>query len=83
MKQLIVGLVLTLLVAGCLGSDSRPEGGMPAEGQAPPEEAITACSGMTEGASCSFSGMNGETVSGTCQTIENQLSCVPDGQPRP
>lgn len=64
--------------------------GLPMQGQSnqsgmrqPPQAAITACSSSSQGSSCSFSGMNGNTVSGTCQTPPNQSSlvCVPSNQP--
>ena len=46
----------------------------------PPPEAIEACSGQSEGASCSFTGRNDEQLSGTCFTPqESQLACKPDG----
>lgn len=45
---------------------------------APPQEAISACSGQSQNASCSFG-----NVKGTCQTPPNtfQLACVPAGGP--
>ena len=46
----------------------------------PPPEAIEACSGQSEGASCSFTGRNDEQLSGTCFTPgDNELACKPDG----
>ena len=54
------------------------------QGQQPPQEAITACSGLSVGASCSINTPNG-TVSGTCGTPPNstQLACMPVGGPPP
>jgi hypothetical protein len=47
-------------------------------GGTPPQEAITACASKSSGASCSFTGGRGETVSGTCQTPQgSSLACVP------
>ena len=48
----------------------------------PPQEAITACTGLTQGASCSINTPNG-TLSGTCGMPPNstQLACVPAGGP--
>lgn len=51
-------------------------------GNAPPQEAITACNKLSAGASCEVSTPNG-TLSGTCQQIETQLACVPSGGPPP
>lgn len=50
------------------------------QGQQPPQEAITACSGLSVGASCSINTPNG-VVSGTCGAPPNstQLACMPAG----
>jgi hypothetical protein len=51
-------------------------------GQQPPQEAIDACNGLAQGASCSVNTPNG-TIAGTCKTPPNssQLVCVPQGGP--
>jgi hypothetical protein len=63
---------------------TQPQGGgqTGGQGQQPPQEAITACNGLSNGASCSVNTPNG-SVNGTCQTIPNssQLACVPAGGP--
>ena len=46
----------------------------------PPQEAINACVGLSQGASCQVSTPNG-TLDGTCQAIQNQVACVPAGGP--
>lgn len=47
-------------------------------GGTPPQEALSACSAKSAGASCSFTGGRGETVSGTCQMPPgSSLACVP------
>ena len=48
----------------------------------PPQAAFSACSGKSTGTSCSFNGLSGNTVSGTCQTPPSQTSlvCVPANQ---
>lgn len=56
------------------GAGTQPGG----QGGTPPQAALTACSGKTTGASCSFTGGRGETVSGTCNTPPgSSLACVP------
>jgi hypothetical protein len=59
-------------------------GGQTGQGQQPPQEAITACTGLSVGASCSITTPNG-TLAGTCGTPPNstQLACVPAGGPPP
>ncbi|MBN1991763.1 MAG: DUF1566 domain-containing protein [Anaerolineae bacterium] len=44
----------------------------------PPPEAIAACSGQSQGASCRFTGPHGE-ITGTCSQIQQQLARVPAG----
>lgn len=48
----------------------------------PPQEAINACAGLTQGSSCSINTPRG-TLSGTCNTPPNvsQLACIPAGGP--
>ena len=48
-----------------------------------PAEAIDACNGKTESASCSFVGRRGEEVSGSCiyPLNLNQVVCAPEGGP--
>lgn len=55
--------------------------GGPQQGQTP-QEAISACTGLSQGVACSFDTPNG-TVSGTCGTPPNegQLVCIPAGGP--
>lgn len=47
----------------------------------PPPEAIAACKGKTEGATVSFTGRRGETLTGTCQTTNGVLAARPAGGP--
>jgi len=48
----------------------------------PPQEAVNACSGLVQGATCSFDTPN-RTVSGSCGTPPNasQMVCMPAGGP--
>jgi len=65
-----------------LSSDqgSSPPGGQQQQGPpgGPPQEAIDACTGLSAGTTCSVG-----PGSGTCETIQNQLACVPEGGPPP
>ena len=52
--------------------------GQPGGGGPPPAEAVAACSGLAEQASCSFTDRNGDHT-GVCKTgPESQLACAPD-----
>ncbi|KXK15986.1 MAG: hypothetical protein UZ14_CFX002000162 [Chloroflexi bacterium OLB14] len=67
-----------------IGGQGQQQGGQNQQGeqagQQPPQEAINACSGLSQGASCSVGNMTG-----TCMTPPNssQLACVPAGGPPP
>lgn len=43
---------------------------------APPQEAVDACSSLSEEASCSFIAVDSNTISGMCKTVEGQIACV-------
>lgn len=59
------------------GQGGSAQGG---QGQQPPQEAISACNGLSDGSVCSFNTPNG-TMNGTCGTPPNssQLACMPAG----
>jgi hypothetical protein len=63
---------------GGQGQGEQNQGGQ--TGQQPPQEAIDACVGLSQNASCSVGNMTG-----TCMTPPNssQLACVPAGGPPP
>jgi len=49
----------------------------------PPPEAVAACTGKAVGASVSFTGRRGETVTGICEKIGDVLAARPAGGPPP
>jgi hypothetical protein len=50
-------------------------------GQSPSPEAIAACTGQAVGASVSFTGRRGQTITGTCQQVGDVLAAQPNGAP--
>lgn len=62
------------------GGGNQPQGPQGSGQGNPPQEAINACAGLSQGAACSVG-----PTSGTCQTPPNtnQLACVPAGAPPP
>lgn len=54
-------------------SSNQQQGG----GGTPPAEAIAACNGQAENASCSFTDQNGSHT-GVCKTQQETLACAPD-----
>ncbi|MBK6792156.1 MAG: glycosyltransferase family 39 protein [Anaerolineales bacterium] len=57
----------------------NPGQGQQGQFQGPPPAALNACEGQTEGASCSFTTQNGNTINGSCIIPPNQtaLACAP------
>ncbi|MBD3251338.1 DUF1566 domain-containing protein, partial [Candidatus Uhrbacteria bacterium] len=55
---------------------SEPMSSQPPSGGEPPVEAQTACSGKSNGASCSFQAPHG-TISGSCRSVGSSFACVP------
>jgi hypothetical protein len=64
------------------GGQSTTTGGASGAGGTPPQQAIDACVGLTQGAACTMNTPNG-TMSGTCGTPPNssQMACMPAGGP--
>lgn len=52
-------------------------------GHKPPQEAVTACKGKSEGDIVSFETPHGDTVEGTCKLMQEQLAAVPAKGERP
>lgn len=66
------------LACAAPASDGPPTGSQP---PGPPPEAVTACSGKTEGDVVSFTLRDGHQVSGTCQLTNGVLAARPTGGP--
>jgi len=75
LKPIPFWLPLALALSGASLAQAQPTdgGGAPPRG-GPPAESVAACKGKTSGASCSFTGRQNETLSGTCDS-------PPDGPP--
>lgn len=84
-KRLIKTTVMVMLLAmvsvssACANSERGNRGGR----QGPPPEAIKACEGKQEGDKVTFAGRGGESLSGTCKSINDQLAAVPEGHRPP
>ena len=62
--------------AAATSAASAPPNGPP---PGPPPEAIAACKGKAEGTQVSFTGRNGETLSGVCALFNGTLAARPAG----
>ena len=72
----LIALTLLALTLPLSAQDGPPPGG------GPPREALAACNGRAEGASCTFQGRGGESVTGTCGAPPGRpLACRPAGGP--
>ncbi len=75
-------VLLTLAISSiALAMDDRGED-REQRGRKPPGVAIDACLEAAEAGACSFEGRRGEQLSGTCELIQEQLACVPEGHRR-
>lgn len=57
-------------------SESNDERDQPPDERTPPEEAIAACTELSEGEVCEFAWEKG-TETGICEMVQNQLACSP------
>ncbi len=68
-------------LSGPQAGQANNQGTQPQDGlrNGPPQQALDACASSSQGASCSFSLPNGNTIDGTCITPPNlnQLACAP------
>jgi hypothetical protein len=71
-----------LLICLLLGLVTEAQA-QPRERRGPPLEALQACSGLQEGATCSFT-LGDKQISGTCRTgpTGEAAACLPSGHPR-
>lgn len=82
---LALSLAVLALSAGVAWAQQQqpPQGGHGGQPPTPPQEAFTACSGQSNGASCSVN-FQGRTITGTCATFtDGRLFCRPEGMPPP
>ena len=63
-------------ISATVTPDQDPPQGGPTGGGTPPQEAMAACSGLSEQATCSFTDQNGDHT-GVCETVQSQLACSP------
>lgn len=73
---MVIAIMSLSSLAYARGSGNRPP-------HTPPQEAIDACSNKGESDSCDFVSPHGDTITGTCAMIQNQLACKPEGGPPP
>lgn len=74
---------LLTLAAACAFAQGAPSGPPPGgKPHGPPPEAIAACNGKAAGATVSFIGRRGDTITGTCEKIGDVLAARPAGGPQ-
>lgn len=79
-RTTLAGIAALFVVSAALATEpaAAPAG---ARRAGPPPIAIRACNGAGEGDACTFSGLYGERIAGTCKQIGEQLACVPADLP--
>jgi 4-amino-4-deoxy-L-arabinose transferase-like glycosyltransferase len=69
-------------ILACAPQGMNQQGGQaPANNQGAPQAAVDACANSAQGADCSFTQKNGNTIDGSCITPpnSNELTCAPQG----
>lgn len=82
-NMLIGAMIFSLLTVMTACASNERGGGQRGDQHGPPPEAIEACQGKSEGDSVSFSGRGGDSVTATCQMVQDQLVAVPEGHKIP
>ncbi|MAD15643.1 MAG: hypothetical protein CL579_06130 [Alteromonadaceae bacterium] len=77
-KMFIVASVFALSSLTACAQEGRGQGGE----RRPPPEAFEACEGQSEGDSVSVETRRGDSMSATCQMIDDTLVAVPDKDKR-
>ncbi|WPB57537.1 hypothetical protein [Xylophilus sp. GOD-11R] len=70
-----MSLSLAWAASAASAQGTRPDGAPPG----PPPKAVAACNGKAAGATVSFQGHRGETVTGVCEQIGAVLAARPAG----
>jgi hypothetical protein len=76
------GVVGLELQPGETLKDNTQDTQEPQSNNGPPQAPVDACSSLTEGDACAIQNPN-RTVSGSCENIQNQLVCRPEGNSPP
>ncbi len=70
-----IGAVFAVSAALAAEPAAAPAG---ARRSGPPPIAVRACDGAGEGDACTFAGLYGERIAGSCRRVGEQLACVPN-----
>jgi hypothetical protein len=78
-----LALFLAAASGTCSAADAPSSGASAPGGRppGPPPEAVAACNGKTAGTTVSFTGRNGETLTGVCAMVDGKLAARPSGPP--
>ena len=78
-KVLFVAAIFVSTSASLEAQQARGQGG---HERRPPPEAFEACADKAQGDSVTFETRRGDSLSGTCEMIEDSLVAVPDNAPQ-
>lgn len=76
-KTAVILAIAAMVPAAGFAFGGNWGGGKP---KGPPQEAIAACAGKSDGDTVQFTTRRGDTVSGTCRDIRGGLVAVPEGR---
>jgi len=83
-KKILGTSLLALFISSTLTIANAKPGGRQGP-PTPPEEALTACSSLSEGEACSFTTSEGDAIKGSCKAPphggQGPLACAPAGGP--
>ncbi|BDX04851.1 hypothetical protein [Planctobacterium marinum] len=78
-SKLVMAVLFSVLAGQVVAKPGKQEG----QRKGPPPEAIEACANLQEGDAVTFETRRGDTLSGTCMMINDQLAAVPEGHKPP
>ena len=69
--------LLALAAGACQAQSAPPQGGPGGTPPGPPPEPVQACEGKAAGAQASFSGRDGRSITGVCESVNGVLAVRP------
>ena len=81
MKTMLIVLIVLVIMSLSSPVYAFRHGNRPSH--SPPQEAIDVCINKSEPDTCKFVSPHGDTITGTCEMIQNQLACKPEVGPPP
>ena len=78
--SIVITLIVTFIAVTAFGNEASSQETRRRH-HGPPPEAYTACEGKNAGDTAEFVSPHGDTVTGTCEQVEDRLVLRPDNPP--